>query len=210
MVLFFLKKNWFMFTLEDGAKLVKLARKTIEYFLATGKILADPSPDEKFNIRCGVFVTLHKFPTKELRGCIGFIEGIMPLWQAVKHSAINAAFRDPRFEPLSAKELEEVVVEVSILSKPEKLKGEKESFPEQIKIGKDGLLLKKGRFSGVLLPQVAVEWHWDPLTFLQQVSIKAGLFKDSWKDPDAEIYKFQNQIFVEVEPKGEVEEIAIE
>ena len=127
----------------------------------------------------GVFVTLYK--KKHLRGCIGFPEPILPLGIALIKAAKAAAFEDPRFSPLSTSELKEIKIEITLLTKPKK------TDPKKIKVGKDGLIIKKGFNSGLLLPQVAVEYKWDAKTFLEQTCLKAGLDKDAWKDAESSI-----------------------
>lgn len=138
----------------------------------------------------GVFVTLtihHR-----LRGCIGYITGVEPLYKAIKEMAIAAAFRDPRFPPLSEEEWDQVKIEISVLSPMKKV-----TDPNEIQIGKHGLYIKKGWHSGLLLPQVALEYGWDREIFLRETCRKAGLPSDAYQDPDTEIYLFSAQIFEE-------------
>jgi hypothetical protein len=123
-------------------------------------------------------------------------------------SAINAATQDPRFYPLSLKELSKVVFEVSVLTPPEhvEVKNPKEYLSE-IKVGEDGLIVEKGFYRGLLLPQVPIEWGWCEEEFLCQCCVKAGLPPDSWLTKDAKIYKFKAIIFEEESPLGEVKRV---
>ncbi len=184
---------------------MKLARKAIAYFLHTGQFLEDSAPTE-FSGERGVFVTLHKYPEKELRGCIGFPEAVKPLWNAVIEAAVSAAFRDPRFIPLKAEELEKILAEVSVLTVPEELRCGKEGLPEKIEIGRDGLIVRKAGVSGLLLPQVAPEWKWNSTEFLENACAKAGMEKSCWKEKETSVCRFQAQIFKEKEPEGKVEQ----
>ena len=194
------------FSLADGKELIKLARKSIEYFSATGVRLKETTDKKRFFEKRGCFVTLNTFPKKKLRGCIGFPYPVLSLWNAVIDGAINAAFRDPRFEPVQAAEIDNVLIEISVLTLPEKVKGDKGELPEKINVGEDGLIVKKGSRSGLLLPQVATEYSWDAETFLDECCHKAMLSPGSWRHADCQVSKFQAQIFSEKEPKGETEE----
>jgi uncharacterized protein (TIGR00296 family) len=198
----------FELNLEEGRFLVELARKAVEEYLKTGKRIATPkNVPEKFLQPCGVFVTINttKDGEKELRGCIGYPYPTTPLVQAVPESAIESATQDPRFYPLSLSELDNVVFEVSVLTPPQLIEVRKPTeYAAKIKVGKDGLIVERGMFKGLLLPQVPVEWKWDEEEFLCQCCIKASLPPDNWLLEDTKIYKFQAIIFEEEKPKGEV------
>ena len=198
----------FNLSLKDGKFLVNLARKVVEEYLKSGKKLEPPEKiDEKFLQPCGVFVTINKIcgEEKELRGCIGYPYPTTPLVKAIIDSAINSATQDPRFHPLSTRELNKVVFEISVLTPPQIIKAEKPSeYPQKIRIGQDGLIVERGIFKGLLLPQVPVEWKWNEEEFLCQCCIKAGLPPDCWLLNDTKIYKFQAIIFEEETPGGEV------
>jgi hypothetical protein len=194
------------FSLSEGKELIKIARKSINYFFASGKVMKELAP-EKFSEKKGVFVTLHEFPSKELRGCIGFPHGRMPLWNAVIEASVAAAFSDPRFPALTLKEMQKIIIEVSVLSTPKEIK-EKKSLVEKIRVGKDGLIIKTETNSGLLLPQVAKEWNWNAKEFLENTCIKAGLPKETWKKEECKIFKFQAQIFCEEKPEGKIKEIS--
>ena len=199
----------FHLTPEEGQFLVELARKAVEEHLKTGKIMDVPKDVPiKLMERCGVFVTLRsvRHGEKELRGCIGFPYPTTPLTRAVIESAINSATRDPRFRPVSPAELDQIVFEVSVLTPPQPVKVEKpKDYPSKIKVGRDGLMIEKGYYKGLLLPQVPIEWRWDEEEFLCQCCIKAGLPPDCWLLQGTTIYKFQAIIFEEASPKGKVE-----
>jgi uncharacterized protein (TIGR00296 family) len=194
-------------TLDEGTYLVRLARRTIEASFTKAKVDLSDAPPKTREV-CGVFVTLNslKGEEKQLRGCIGYPYPIKPLVEAVNDVADAAAFEDPRFPRLTQKELMEIVVEVSVLTPPERVKAEKpEQYPSMIRIGVDGLIVKRGGRSGLLLPQVATEWEWDSEEFLSQCCVKAGLPPDSWLLPGTEVSRFQAIIFAESTPGGEVE-----
>jgi len=199
-------------TLEDGIFLVRLARRAVEEYLSSGREISPPEDTpEKLKVNRGVFVTINKlrfeggFRSKNLRGCIGYPYPTHPLVEALIDAAISAATSDPRFKPLRQSELREVVFEVSVLTEPELLRVSSPTmYPQLIRIGLDGLIVKKGWFSGLLLPQVAVEWNWDAEEFLSNCCIKAGLPPDAWLDSDIQIYRFQAEIFEELEPYGEI------
>jgi hypothetical protein len=193
-----------MLSLKQGSELVNLARKAIETALE-GKKLDSPLI-KKYNDNCGVFVTLHLYPSNDLRGCVGFVEPVLPLGKAVIEAAKSAAFSDPRFMPLQDGELDNLIIEVSILTKPQEVEKTDKNLVKEIEIGKDGLIVSSDGFSGLLLPQVAVEQKWNQQEFLEHTCLKAGLEKDAWMKRNCKIYKFQAQIFSEIEPKGEVVE----
>lgn len=199
----------FQLTRGEGKFLVRLARKAVEEHLKNGKIIEVPKGiPSKLMKRCGVFVTLNsvKHGKKELRGCIGFPYATTPLAKAVIDSAINSATQDPRFYPVSLQELDHIVFEVSVLTPPQLIKVEKSAdYPSKIKGGQDGLIVERGYYKGLLLPQVPVEWNWDEEEFLCQCCMKAGLPPDCWLLKGTSIYKFQAIIFEETFPNGEIE-----
>jgi uncharacterized protein (TIGR00296 family) len=207
-------------SVEEGTFLVKLARKAVKEYLENARII-QPPPDtpEKLFEKAGVFVTIEEIfvdpilrrARRELRGCIGYPEPFFPMVEATIRSAIAAATEDPRFPPLTPKELDRVVFEVSILTKPQELKyTSPEELPEKIKIGRDGLIIEQGIARGLLLPQVAVDEKWGPEEFLSYACLKAGLREDEWRKGRVKVYVFQSQIFVEATPEGEVVERLLE
>ena len=195
-----------MIKLEQGKKLIKLARESISCYFSDKDVKVD-SVKKEFSSVLGVFVTLNK--NKELRGCIGFPEGVYPLYEGVIKAARSAAFSDPRFVPLEKDELKDINIELSVLTKPEKIDVKKaEDYIKEIKVGRDGLIVKGTYGSGLLLPQVATEYKWDNRVFLEQTCVKAGLDKDIWKDlNECVVFRFQSQVFSEVSPNGEVKQL---
>jgi len=208
----------FQLTLKDGQSLVKLARKAVEQYLENGKVISPPKDiSSKLMTHCGVFVTLNSINgnEKKLRGCIGFPYPTLPLVRAVIDSAINSATQDPRFPPVSYAELDNIVFEVSILTPPQLVTVKNSTeYPSKIEVGKDGLIVERGYYKGLLLPQVPIEWNWNEEEFLCQCCIKAGLSPeccvkaglspDCWVLEGTKIYKFQAIIVEEDKPNGEI------
>jgi hypothetical protein len=162
---------------------------------------------ESFAQRSGVFVTIKRHPSQELRGCIGYPEPIFPLKDALVKAA-QAATNDPRFPPLEEEELAHVTVEVTVLTPPQLIRVERtREYPEQVEVGKHGLIVERGFYKGLLLPQVAVEQGWGASDFLSHTCMKAGLMPDTWLLDDTKIYRFEGQIFAEESPYGDVREI---
>lgn len=170
-------------------QLLALARNAIAAAVH-GRVFQPPASPDEATEPSGAFVTIHQWG--ELRGCIGQIEARQPLVAAVVQCAVSAATRDPRFPPLTARELGPgTEIEISVLTPMQPVISR-----EEIEVGRDGLLVEQGSRSGLLLPQVATEWGWDRETFLAQTCRKAGLPLDAWQH-GAEIYKFQAEIFSE-------------
>lgn len=180
-----------MLTEEQGHTLLDIARKNILHYLETRHMLPVKENPPIFAEKKGIFITLKKHET--LRGCVGFTDPVYPLINALLEASVSAAVRDPRFPPVTKKEMDKISLEITVLSPPEKI----EPFPENITIGEDGLVVEKGMFKGVLLPQVPVEWEWEAEEFLCQACMKAGLSPDCWLDEETTIYTFQGQIFSE-------------
>lgn len=179
-------KNEFIITAEDEVQLKEIAKKAILARL-TGKSY-NPPIVKKFEVKRGLFVTLKI--NGELRGCIGTIKAREPLYDAVANMALAAAFEDPRFYEISETEFQTAEIEISILS-PLKVVHK----ISEIKVGRDGLLINMDMHSGLLLPQVATEYDWDVLEFVEQTCLKAGLPKNSYKERKAEIYRFEAKVF---------------
>jgi AmmeMemoRadiSam system protein B/AmmeMemoRadiSam system protein A len=172
----------------DKKTLHTIARSAIE-----SHSLGKPFPEfdissQKLNEKRGAFVTLHK--RGNLRGCIGYIRGQKPLYQTIREMAIAAAFQDSRFKPVVQSELDDLDIEISVLSPLKKI-----SDVEEITVGKHGIYIIKEYNSGLLLPQVATDQGWDRKTFLEHTCTKAGLPEEAWKDPSTEIYIFSADIF---------------
>lgn len=181
---------------------VRLAREALTCYVEKKKVLEPERLSPVFDENRGVFVTLHE--DGALRGCIGYPQPVMPLGRAIVDSAINAGSRDPRFPGLRPGEQKRIELEVTILTKPEPYREPKKRLPELVRVGTDGLIVSKGPFSGLLLPQVAPEWGFDSLEFLSQTCVKAGLPPDAWLDEDTEVQHFEAQIFAEIAPEREI------
>lgn len=194
-------------SLDQGKSLVKYARGVVLAHFGGGKPGVPENLKGVFAENRGVFVTLEKYPGSELRGCIGYCEPIMPLGAAVEKAAIAAALEDPRFPPVGKDELKNLVVEVSVLTAPELIKvDDPREYPKEVVVGRDGLIVERGFFKGLLLPQVPVEYRWDVREFLSHTCMKAGLSPDMWLTKDVRIYRFSAQVFSELAPNGEVVE----
>lgn len=203
----------FELTQEEGKFLIQLARRTVKEYLLNGKKILPPKETaKKFFEHCGIFVTINRITNeeKELRGCIGYPYPTSPLVEAVIDSSINAATEDPRFEPLSSEELDKVVFEVSVLTPPEPVEvTNPKEYLNNIKVGEDGLIIEKGYYKGLLLPQVPVEWGWCEEEFLCQCCVKAGIPPDSWLTKGVKIYKFKAIVFEEEIPNGKVKRVQL-
>ena len=172
-------------------QLLKIARETIENWLEKKRKIKLDVKDSQLQEKRGVFVTLRK--NEQLRGCIGMILPEKPLAEAVVDMAIESATADPRFPPVSFRELKEIKIEISVLTVPKRVKDYQE-----IELGRDGVIVKRGFQQGVFLPQVATETGWTKEEFLENLcSHKAGLPRDAYKDKDTELYTFQAQVFSE-------------
>lgn len=198
----------------EGEFLVRLARRAVEDWVRK-QFKVRPPKDTPHVLweKAGVFVTITKILGKreELRGCIGYILPIKPLVEATIDVAIAAASEDPRFPPVSEEELDSILVEVTVLTPPEKIEvADRSRLPELINVGVDGLIVKYGPFSGTLLPQVPVEYGWDAQQFLENLCWKAGLPSDCWLNEKAEIYKYSGVIWKERSPNGPVKRIELQ
>lgn len=183
-------------TEEQGKQLCKLARSAILSTFRETSLKLDMRRLNFLEEKRGVFVTLKK--AGKLRGCIGYPEPHLPLGVGLLRAARSAAFDDQRFPPLKESELKSVKIEVTVLTQPELVKASKpEEYLGKIKVGRDGLIIRNQYASGLLLPQVPVEWKWDVKAFLENTCGKAGLSPNAWKDKDTELFKFQGQVFEE-------------
>ena len=195
-------------SLEEGAFLVRLARDAVSSYLKSWKVPSRPPETLEALLRKGAaFVTLLKImPTgeRELRGCIGYVKAAEPLVDSVIHAAIAAATEDPRFPPVRPYELQHIVFEVSVLSNPEVVTLQGKDRVKGFVIGRDGLIIRRGFYSGLLLPEVPVEYCWDEETFLSETCIKAGLPPDCWLDAESELLRFSAVTFREEQPGGTV------
>ena len=197
-------KDYSKFSNEDGEILVKTARQVVtEYLKNRTKINLEQTFESNFSYNSGVFVTLNN--SMGLRGCVGFALPDKKLYNALVDAAISAATEDPRFPPVTAKELEEITFEVTVLTPPEVIHvSDTVEYTSRIKVGRDGLIVKHGSNSGLLLPQVPVEYSWTEEEFLGYACEKAGLPRDCWKDKETEVQKFEGIVFKEETPNGRV------
>ena len=178
--------------LSEGGRnfLLRLARQALEDCVLHHPASREGGSEEELCAQCGAFVTLRK--AGRLRGCIGHVDTSAPLHQTVQDCAVAAALRDPRFEPVTADELPELRIEISVLS------GLADVRPEEVEVGRDGVLISRGSQSGLLLPQLASHWNWDREKFLEETCLKAGLPADAWCR-GARIQAFTAQVFGEPE-----------
>jgi len=188
----------------DGELLVKTARRAVTEFLSNGnRMKLESELEEKFSFNSGVFVTLNN--PDGLRGCIGFPMPEKKLSRAIVEGAIAAATEDPRFPSVKTNELNDIVFEVTVLTPPVEIDvSDPMEYLEKIKVGRDGLIIRHSFSSGLLLPQVPVEYGWNVEEFLQHTCEKAGLLKDFWKNEDVKIEKFEGIIFKEETPNGAI------
>ncbi len=194
--------------IKKAGLLIGYARKAIKAKFS-GRSYKPKSMPESLKVKRGVFVTLEKHPSKMLRGCIGYVEPVKPLYKAVIDAALNAAFKDLRFKELRKDELDRLTIELSVLTIPEELKGSPRDYPLKIKIGVHGLIIEYGLIKGLLLPQVAVEWGVNPVQFLKMTCEKAGLPSGSWIDPRVKVFTFKAELFKEEKPGGKVIRLAL-
>jgi len=180
-------------TKKEKMILLEIARESIKSAVLGIKPNIPTINDVILNEKCGAFVTITL--SGKLRGCIGNIRAVNPLWETVKTMAKEAALNDPRFYPLTPRDIENIEIEISVLS-PFKLINN----INEIIIGKHGLFIKKGFYQGLLLPQVATDYNWDRIQFLKETCNKAGLYESSWQEKNCEIYIFSATVFSEEEP----------
>jgi AmmeMemoRadiSam system protein A len=175
---------------DDWLALVEIARRAISRAVVE-KCLPDfpPCPSATLSERRGAFVSLYCRGT--LRGCVGQVENPGPLADVVARSAINAALHDPRFPPVVPEEVTALDVEISVLTELERI------VPEEVVAGRHGLLVARGSFRGLLLPQVAAERNWSGRRLLEETCIKAGLDREAWRDPATEVFGFTAEIYSE-------------
>jgi len=188
----------------DGVLLVKAARRAVTEFLSNGnRMKLESELEEKFSFNSGVFVTLNN--PDGLRGCIGFPMPEKKLSRAIVEGAIAAATEDPRFPSVKTNELNDIVFEVTVLTPPVEIDvSDPTEYLKKIKVGRDGLIIRHSFSSGLLLPQVPVEYGWNVEEFLQHTCEKAGLSRDTWKNESVKIEKFEGIIFKEETPNGAI------
>jgi len=175
-------------TQEEKATLLEIVKKTVSSKVNNKNIPKFTIESETLKEKGGAFVTIKK--RDHLRGCIGYIKAVKPLWETVQEMAIAAAFHDPRFPALKADELADLSFEVSVLSPLKRI-----NDVSVIEVGNHGLYIKRGYNSGLLLPQVAVEHNLDRESFLRETCYKAGLPPQAWQEKETEIYIFSADYF---------------
>ena len=198
------KKMSQVVTLSDKDKrtALEIARYSLESVIRKQEIPDPKEIEEKFELSdalkqvTGVFVTLRSArrdgtKTKNLRGCVGYVESDIPIYEAITHNAFNASCKDYRFPQVQPSELSKLSIVVSVMSPLVPC------TPDDVVVGRDGLVLENGDNFGIYLPQFAVEGGWDRIGFLENVSVKAGLDKDKWKDEKSVLYHFTAQVFSE-------------
>jgi hypothetical protein len=200
------------YSLSEGELLVKAARNAIEIYLTSSNFRREAVEAglSGFERRHGVFVTIYHYPTRTLRGCIGFTEGVKPMRELIVDAAVSAATEDPRFVPLSPSEFGHITLEVSLLSEPARITGDPLEIRKKVRVGEDGLMIEYGYNRGLLLPIVAVEEGWGAEEFLDNVCIKAGLETRMWRQHGVSLYRFSTQVFAEAEPRGRIREVRLE
>jgi uncharacterized protein len=197
---------------EERVQALQLARRAVERAVVRNPVddpsasfLGEPLP-QVFDEKRGVFVTLKRFPSDELRGCIGYPLPILPLRIALARAARAAAVEDPRFRPVRPEELPRIVFEVSVLTVPVPIvTAKREEIPAAIQVGRDGLIVEGLGTSGLLLPQVAPEQMWTAEEFLAGTCEKAGLPPDAWRQPEVTVRRFEAEVFHERTPGGDLE-----
>jgi AmmeMemoRadiSam system protein A len=178
---------------DDWLALVEIARRAISSALLEKRLPDLPLYPAALSERRGAFVSLYR--DGMLRGCVGQVEDPGPLADVVARAAINAALYDSRFAPIAAEEVAALEIEISVLTAPEPIQ------PEAIVAGRHGLLVVRGSFRGVLLPQVATEREWSGRRLLEETCIKAGLARDAWRDPSTQVFGFTAEVFSERRPR---------
>jgi uncharacterized protein (TIGR00296 family) len=195
----------------EGTAAVRLARSAIEQGFdhspgadAAAPFRTVPLPEVMDEPR-GVFVTLRRHASHELRGCIGFPIPVYPLRAAIPRAAWAAAVDDPRFRPVRRSELAQLTLELSILTVPEPIDANPRSdLPKQVEVGRHGLIVDRDGASGLLLPQVATEFEFDAVGFLEATCEKAGLPAGTWRRPGTNVRRFEAELFEEQTPGGPV------
>lgn len=199
-----------------GERAVELARNAVEVALG-------PNPPEDpahpfrdtllppaFDEARGVFTTLRRAGSGQLRGCIGYTMPVYPLRVGIPRTAASAALEDPRFRPVVLPELNHLTVEVSMLTVPEPLPAIRpRDRPAAVRVGQDGLIARWRHAEGLLLPQVAVEQHWNAEEFLSETCGKAGLPFDAWLRPETQVFRFGSDVFGEETPGGPVRRVPL-
>jgi AmmeMemoRadiSam system protein A len=179
----------------DKTLLLKLARSTLEAYFAQKATPSCQGASEALRDRKGAFVSLHR--GEELRGCIGQLFPDRELCKIVQHCVLSAALEDTRFVPVAKGELDDLNIEISVLTPFHRIRS-----IEEIEVGRHGLYIIRGGCRGLLLPQVATQYHWDRIRFLEHTCLKSGLPESAWRDPQTIIHTFEAEVFSEPEPSA--------
>lgn len=172
----------------DKAILLKLARATLEAYFANEATPTFQTSRTALLEQKGAFVSLHR--GDELRGCIGQLYPDRELFKIVQHCVLSAALEDTRFVPVIQEELSDLSIEISVLTPFRRVRN-----VEEIEVGRHGLYIVRGGFRGLLLPQVATQYHWDRTKFLEHTCMKSGLPESAWRDPHTVIHTFEAEVF---------------
>ena len=191
----------FSFTAGEKDTLLRIAKESVRAVVSGKKFVAEVPKEARLCQKAGAFVTLHLHG--ELRGCIGLIEPRLPLYETVAEMAAKSATSDPRFDSVTTRELDNIEIEISVLSLLEKVEK-----PENVIVGHHGVMIEKGYFRALLLPQVATENGWNREQLLRQVCVKAGLHKEAYRDPDSNLFVFTAEIFGEESRQKEEKDVA--
>lgn len=192
-----------------GGDAVRFARASVEAEVRGTEMPPIPG-DDRFSEVSGAFVTLSNNPSGDLRGCIGIPMPVMPLGDAIRRGAASAC-HDPRFPDLEEHELPAITVEVTVLTPPVPIMfDDPAELPGLIEVGRDGLIIELFGRSGLLLPQVPVEWGWDETEYLDHLCMKAGLPSGAWMSPSVRMSSFEGEIWKEESPRGRILEVGID
>jgi uncharacterized protein len=193
----------FNLSADERIHLLRIARESLAAVVSGEDYLPELPEEGRLLQNAGAFVTLHLHG--ELRGCIGLIEPYLPLYESVSEMAAKAAIADPRFDRVSKSEVEEIEIEISVLSPLRKVQS-----AEEVVVGKHGILIENRFYRGLLLPQVATENGWDRTQFLQYVCLKAGLEKEDYRKPESKLFVFTAEVFGETKARKKEEEDIVE
>jgi AmmeMemoRadiSam system protein A len=176
------------YSLQEREILLRLAREAIQAKLERSELESE-APSSHLAEHRGAFTSLHI--GDRLRGCIGYVDPVLPLYRTIQETAQAAAFQDPRFRPVTQEELPLLSIEISVMSPVAPI------APQNVQVGVHGLVITKDGRRGLLLPQVASERGWDRETFLRQTCVKAGLPEDAWQSSNAVLEAFTAEVFGE-------------
>jgi AmmeMemoRadiSam system protein A len=178
---------------EDKRSLLILVRETLDAYLTDGRIPKTETDSPALLEPRATFVTLRRRGSKELRGCRGEVVARQPLVESVAYTAILSATEDPRFPPITAAELPDIHIEISALTPMKPIR------PEEVVVGTHGLMIQRGPFAGLLLPQVPGDWGWNREQFLDALCQKAGLPDGTWHEPGTKLSAFEAEVWEEEE-----------